>query len=480
MAGGAPNPFRFNRPTPPHEFLGRGATIHDIADELCSWNGDSHAVIGGRRFGKSSLLAALEHALLARWGAREDGTLRVLPVRFSLQDILPLSSTDDFFRFASQRTCLAFEEALPETSNAALAPLSARDHSSTPSRVTLQDFEQLVLKIVTARATPLRVALLIDEMDSALDSPAVEALFGNLRSLVSTGRVSDHVRLIAAGVGRFRELDGKDSPLVNVLTPLFLEPFDEPSARALIARVDGLDVGVSEALIRAAGGHPFILQFLLHHLFRRGVTSVTPAVLQETALKFMQDRRPDLEGWWQAVGSEGQTSYAVLARTSRWTSVGEVVQALESAPARVKRGLEALWFHGLVLQRNGHREYSVGGELFRDWYAQQNAPTQKTADRELLPQVWILQIHRAAVDLGLTACRGALLSGMQPGLSAGLPIASDPSSQLLSDLQVLNRIMPADAQASPLAIWLKSAFALSRATEKGQAFQRALDELGIP
>jgi hypothetical protein len=478
MADGAPNPFRFNLPTPPREFLGRSADVQKIADELCSWRGDSHAVIGGRRFGKSSLLITLEHALRARWEQRQGGGPRVLPVRFSIQDIVPLSSPDDFFRFAIEQICLVFEEIAKEAAGAALGPLLARGEGPARPRAILREFEEVVLKIATASGTPLRVALLVDEMDAALDSAAVGALFGNLRSLVSTGRVSDHVRLVAAGVGRFRELDGRDSPLFNVLTPLFLEPFDEPSARALIARAEGLDASVAEALIGAAGGHPFILQFLLHHLFRRGIASVTKVVLEDTVLKFMQDRRPDLAGWWQAVGSEGQTAYSVLAKTSRWTSVGEVARALGRASARVKRGLEALWFHGLVQQRDGHREYSVGGELFRDWYAQQDAPARPTADGELLPQVWVRQIHRAAVDVGLTACRDVLLSGMQPGLAADLPMARNPSSQLLSDLQVLNRIMPARDRASPLEIWLHSALELSRVRDEAQTFREALDELG--
>jgi hypothetical protein len=68
---------------------------------------------------------------------------------------------------------------------------------------------------------------------------------------------------------------------------------------------------------------------------------------------------------------------------------------------------------------------------------------------------------------------------MQPVLIAGLPTTSDPASHLLSDLQRLNRIRPSAGQAAPLAIWLTSAFALSRARSEAEIFREVLDELGI-
>lgn len=468
MSAGSANPFRFNRPTPPQEFLGRGALVQRLVEELGSWNGDSYALIGGRRFGKSSLLGALERALLEGWRVAGDGDLRVLPVRFSLQEI-PRDAPDDFFGFARERTFLALEDVLPGTVEAPPA---------TPA--TLQEFEKLVLRLVAAAKAPLRVALLIDEMDRALESSTVGALFGNLRSLVSTGPANDHVRLVAAGVGRFRELDGKDSPLFNVCNPEFLEAFDDLGVQALLARAGDLDAGVAEALSRAAGGHPFILQFLLHHLFRAGIATTTPAILEDVLLRFTNDRRPDLEAWWRAVGPEGRASYAVLARTSEWTSVATVVAALDGARARVKRGLDALSFHGLALQRRSGREYRVGSELFRDWCAQQPSPLPRAADGGLLPLPLIFEIHSAAVDLGLPGCRAALLSAIAPTISAGLPHAGDPSSQLLGDLQTLNRIPGRGDEAPPLATWLEAALQLRQARIEAQVLRDALDALGVP
>jgi ABC-type uncharacterized transport system fused permease/ATPase subunit len=53
------NPFHYNRPTRPEDFLGRHAIVSKIADTLYNLSGDSYGIIGGRRFGKTSLLKAL-------------------------------------------------------------------------------------------------------------------------------------------------------------------------------------------------------------------------------------------------------------------------------------------------------------------------------------------------------------------------------------------------------------------------------------
>ncbi|MCL5996108.1 MAG: hypothetical protein M1546_08630 [Chloroflexi bacterium] len=62
----ATNPFHFNRPTDPADFLGRTDEMRVIVDDLCNARGDSHAIIGGRRFGKSSFLEVLYDELIKR------------------------------------------------------------------------------------------------------------------------------------------------------------------------------------------------------------------------------------------------------------------------------------------------------------------------------------------------------------------------------------------------------------------------------
>ena len=54
-----PNPFNFGTPVNPQKLIGRWEQIEAVANDLINAGGHSHAVVGGRRFGKSSFLDAL-------------------------------------------------------------------------------------------------------------------------------------------------------------------------------------------------------------------------------------------------------------------------------------------------------------------------------------------------------------------------------------------------------------------------------------
>src|SRR5690242_18193299 len=60
------NPFHFNRPTRPEDFLGRWAIVEQMVDDLYDLEGESYGIVGGRRFGKSSMLRVLEDSLAKR------------------------------------------------------------------------------------------------------------------------------------------------------------------------------------------------------------------------------------------------------------------------------------------------------------------------------------------------------------------------------------------------------------------------------
>ena len=81
------NPFHFNRPTRPEDFLGRWAIVEQIVDDLYEWEGESYGIVGGRRFGKSSMLLALENSLVKRLKQMEIKNLHVLPVYVPLKAI---------------------------------------------------------------------------------------------------------------------------------------------------------------------------------------------------------------------------------------------------------------------------------------------------------------------------------------------------------------------------------------------------------
>jgi hypothetical protein len=87
----------------------------------------------------------------------------------------------------------------------------------------------------------------------------------------------------------------------------------------------------------------------------------------------------------------------------------------------------------------------------------------------------ILRIHEAAIGVGLVSSRDALLSGIAPTFVASLPSASDPSSQILRDLTIMNAAERIADETMPLRIWLENAIALGKPHAQSSVFERARD-----
>jgi len=94
-----------------------------------------------------------------------------------------------------------------------------------------------------------------------------------------------------------------------------------------------------------------------------------------------------------------------------------------------------------------------------------------------LPHGELQVIHAAAVSVSLHENRTALLGGIDPSVVSALPVMPDPSSQMLSDLQILNRTTLLDGLC-PLAVWLSAAITLRRSNGESVIFRRALSLLG--
>ncbi len=78
----------------------------------------------------------------------------------------------------------------------------------------------------------------------------------------------------------------------------------------------------------------------------------------------------------------------------------------------------------------------------------------------------ILVVHQTAIMLGLARSRTALLSGIHPSITAGLPIESDQAAQLLSDISRLAEI----EHGKYLITWLTNASALMGSRREASVF----------
>jgi hypothetical protein len=384
------NPFRFNLPTSPQDFLGRTADIAQMADDLSAIGGDSYGIVGGRRFGKSSFLIALHHELLRRLDMRQAGEFLVLPVGLSLQAAMP-DSPESLFGFLLHELRIATrgdKKRTPAWKKGRVIELSLHPYSATnASDATLGDLESDIDAVVRAASEAglglLRVALLIDEIDAVLDYPWTDEVFSKLRSLIYDGPVSDVTRLVLAGSGRYLSLSPKDSPLMNAVKPYFLRAFDALSMQALAARAPEIPAELLNEITRQTGGHIFIAQHILHYLFAKGLAQVTAADVANEVNRFRYDRLSDLEKWWYGVGEDGRSAYIVLAETMNWMTHAEVTQAVNFPDFQADRGLNALCFHGLAVDDGTYQRFRASGQLFCDWSAGRRAQWKAKARTSL-------------------------------------------------------------------------------------------------
>jgi hypothetical protein len=195
-----------------------------------------------------------------------------------------------------------------------------------------------------------------------------ENLFNQLRALIHDGELADKVKLIltgAVGVIRARQTG---SPLLNAVKIVHLEVLSPASSQTLITRGGNIPDDTNTIIQIQGGGHPFITQYLLHHLWADGLEQATPAQVEQVAHQMRQTRAADLQGWWEAVGDSGQRAYALLAEADDWLTERALQTQVRDTKQPLDQGLAALCYHGLAERDESRQHYRVTCRLYRDWF----------------------------------------------------------------------------------------------------------------
>jgi len=218
------------------------------------------------------------------------------------------------------------------------------------------------------------------------------------------------MRVVLAGSGHFlAEVTNRGSPLWNVLKLHYLTAFDEATIRQLIGWVHGVPPTVADAVWKKTGGHPFITQYLMHYLWRGGVSSAGLEDVERVARQFFHERRHDLDGWRRAIGPSGQAAYRLLLATERWLEEKDAVQALRERGMEAIQGLMALCYHGLAIHDGSWSRYRWTGQLFREWFLQNVAQDIGPASiRQSQPSITNKSINQRE----LITAREVLMSGI--------------------------------------------------------------------
>ncbi|MEM7130872.1 MAG: CHAT domain-containing protein [Chloroflexota bacterium] len=381
------NPFEYLLPVEPSAFVGRIELANRVIGDLISARGSSYALVGGRRCGKSSFLRYVAHGLLADHAA-SSGHWLGLPLFFDFKEA-GFESVDGFLAHLLNEIrirCDADEWLPPEDDWPQKVKLDAPQFREMIEKnaLSLSEFEQglqYIFRCLDEVQPDACLILLLDEMDETVELAWSVDLQNRLRSLIYSGRVRNRVRLVLAGSHRFLDqVSAKGSPLLNVLEHQYLTTFDEAGLQELTDRTPDLPESVQHVVALQSGRHPYLAQYLLHHLWAENqgdVGGATVAQVGQIVHQFCHERLIDLDGWVRGVEKDGLLLYDRLVAFEEPISEDELRQGTAESELNVAKGLHALCYHGLV-QHENWTHYQIGSHLFRDWFL---------AERErLLPQ----------------------------------------------------------------------------------------------
>jgi|GEM_PF-4748006 len=359
------NPYNYHLPVQSDAmFFGRRELVQSLTERLTQPLPISAALFGGRRSGKTSLLRKLERDMRAQPFCA--GTRQCVPWYYDPQAGYPVASADDFFMLALRMLGRALNRS--DAENAQLTALYSAQRPLGPAHAFEAAFHQLVEQIGRA----IRFILLIDEAETLLSAPWGNNLRPNLRYLLSNSTISDSLALVMAGSTRFHaQIVEKDSPLENILTRCTLTNLtgEESLALARVPNENRLPPEAAQEVWRQTGGHPCLIQFILHELWN-DLETCTPQDVQEVAAGF-SEQVDHFERWRDAIGENGQRIYRWLCRQSETVRYANLrAEFADLDGGELQHILDTLAYHGLInIEGHGRRAaYGIAGSMFRDWY----------------------------------------------------------------------------------------------------------------
>jgi hypothetical protein len=362
------NPYYYTVPAQQANFVGRWSVVDEIAADLMRPRCDSWAVIGGRRFGKSSLLKAIETRLLAHLSSRQRGDRHIVPLLIDLKRC-SIETEEHIYACIVRELYRALRRnRLPGID---LTQLELPELGKA-KQITFAEFEDMLDRLalfVEEQRGPLRLALLLDEVEAMIHYHWSETLFNQLRALIYDGFLSNTVKLVLAGSAGFIKTQ-EGSPLWNAIKIKYLELLSTDALTELIAKGGALSVDVAVAIQEQSGGHPFIAQYLLHYLWddQDALSQATVTQTMQIAQQMHQDQLDDLQGWWEAIGEDGRRVYVLLANTQGEVEDHTLLTKQLDLSQPLDRALRSLRYHGLVARSDDRQRYRIAGRLFRDWY----------------------------------------------------------------------------------------------------------------
>ncbi|MEO1366862.1 MAG: protein kinase, partial [Acidobacteriota bacterium] len=375
------NPF-FHRQavSDPSQVFGRSGLVRELFEMIAS--GQSCAVIGERRIGKSTLLSYLAARSVQEAHGLEPDSLLV-----GMLDFLALHGYSPDELWPEILDVLASGAADPEIRG-------LLEDAAGSETLGFSHFRRILRRL---RRRGYRIVLLCDELDLAVDNPQFdEPFFGALRSLAGEGVAyvtASRASLLELELYRSEEARRKvlASPFFNIFAQFTLGSFEDHEVAEWLAtsldgtsiRFDALDVAW---LDEQAGRHPFFLQLAAYHLFggleRRGMARIEgprpepggrprrrvaerDRCRREAAEQVRQESARIFRYQWRHSRDDERVELASMASAStRWR--GAHRQA-DGGSKRLLRRLERRGLARLERTEEGTQRYRLFSKPFYEW-----------------------------------------------------------------------------------------------------------------
>ncbi len=285
-------------------------------------NGNSYAVIGGRRCGKTSLLMQIEKDL------QKEGLspFHPIPRRFSLQEHGRSLTPDQLFEKIYNLVTQDIKTKPWKKSEPGKEYQNFLKHLDTANPILNEQYSPDWL-----------IILLIDEMDAAVSYLPDDQFFQNLRHFLMESRFNRHFRLVATGVKEMARLISSGSSPLNNLRNTYLRILTNKEAQQLVnfgfhQRCD--TYGELEYMFQLTGRHPFILQGILEELW----TSWDYEIIKTAALDFLRQHK-DFHHWLNTFEPAEKEVYNYLAKSQQGKITLKKSKTTQMLLYTIKRGM---------------------------------------------------------------------------------------------------------------------------------------------
>jgi hypothetical protein len=374
--GSIMNPYNYLNPvTDPAMFFGRASELQEILTGLRA--GTSFAIIGGSRSGKTSLLFQMKRILLEELD--RSASCVVGPVFLSTHEfprLSPAAIYREIIRKFQDEICCTKKPDWNVEGTSLLDPKTTDEQAPA--------LFQKILKDLLVRVSPdLRIVILLDEVDALQEYEWSRMFFLNLRNLISQSDLKGHVALLLAGTVAINQLyKVAGSPFLNVIKRVrTIVPLSPDEARELVQKPSSGRVAEATCveILRETGGHPFLVQFIMDHLyarFRDQIHEATPADVSACVQQFFEERR-DFESWTENFGDDENLVYRLIATSEMPVSKEEILSRVKDT-REANRILDLLTHLGVIRARS-RTSFARSGDMFRTWFFENTLTTAQPA-----------------------------------------------------------------------------------------------------